>query len=55
MKYGHVVFREDIVINDDVHGKRYYQIFTQMSGCNIFFNRNLWFRVAEIKMEQGLL
>jgi len=32
-----------------------YQIFTQMSECGICLTCNLWFRVARIKMEQGLL
>jgi hypothetical protein len=52
VKYGLVVFKEGVVTGNDFHGKRCGQIFTQMSGCNIFFNNNLWFKVAEIKMEQ---
>jgi hypothetical protein len=36
MKYGLVVFKKGIVIDDDFHGERCNQILTQMNGCNIF-------------------
>jgi len=55
VKYGLVVFREGTIIDDNFHEKKCSQMLTQMNGCNIFFSRNLWFRVEEIKMEQGLL
>jgi hypothetical protein len=42
-------------IDDGLHGERCSQLFIHMSGCNIFFNRNLRFRVIKIKTEQGLL
>jgi len=51
MKYGLVVFRKCIVIDDDFHGERCNQILTQMSGCNILLSHNLWFKVVEIKMK----
>jgi len=43
-KYELGAFRKGIVIDDDFHGER----------CNILLNYNMWFRVKEIKMEQGL-
>jgi hypothetical protein len=49
VKYGLGVFRKGIVTNDDLHGKRCNQIFTQMSGHNIFFDCNMWFKIEEIK------
>jgi hypothetical protein len=55
MKYGLGVFREGIVIDDNFHKEKCSQLLTQVSGCNILFSRNLWFKVKEIKMEQGLL
>ncbi len=55
MKYGLVVFRKGIITDNDFHGKRCSRIFTQMNGCSILLNNNLWFKVTEIKMEQGLL
>jgi hypothetical protein len=50
MKYGLEVFKEGIVI-DDIHREKCTQLLTQMSECNIFFNRNLWFKVEEINIE----
>jgi len=55
MKYGLGVFKEGTIIDDDLPKKRCSQLFTQMSGCNILLNYNLWFRVIELKMEQGFL
>ncbi len=49
MKYGLVVFGKNTIIDDDLHEKICNQIITQMSGCNILFNHNLWFRIARIK------
>jgi hypothetical protein len=43
------VFREGITPNENFHAKRYSRLLIRMSGCNILFNRNLWFRVIEIK------
>ncbi len=54
MKYGLEVFKEGIVI-DDIHREKCTQLLTQMSECNIFFNRNLWFKVEEINIEQRFL
>jgi len=51
MKYGLRVFRKGIVIDNDIHGERFNQLFTQMSGCNILLRCNLWFRDENIKME----
>jgi hypothetical protein len=51
VKYGLMVFRESTIVNNGFHGEKCNQILTQMSGCNILFNHNLWFRVAEIKIE----
>jgi hypothetical protein len=51
MKYGLRVFRKGIVIDNDIHGERFNQLFTQMSGCNILLRCNLWFRDEDIKME----
>jgi hypothetical protein len=55
MKYGLVVFRKGTITDDDFHGKRCNRILTEISGCNIFLNHNMWFKVVEIKMKQGLL
>jgi hypothetical protein len=55
VKYGLGVFKEGIVINNDLHKKRYNQLLIQMKGCSIFLSHNLWFKVIEIKTEQGLL
>jgi hypothetical protein len=55
MKYGLGVFKEGIIIDDNLHEKKCSQILTQMSGCNIFFNYDLWFKIEKIKTEQGLL
>jgi hypothetical protein len=49
--YGLVVFRERTIIDDNLHEERRSQIITQMNGCNIIPNYNLWFRVEEIKTE----
>ncbi len=46
--------QRNIVIDDDFHGERCNQLFTQMSGCNIF-SCNLWFKVEKIKIEKGIL
>jgi hypothetical protein len=43
-KYELGAFIKGIVIDDDFHGER----------CSILLNYNMWFRVKEIKMEQGL-
>jgi hypothetical protein len=51
MKYGLVVFREGIITYDNLHIERCSRIFTQMSGCSVFFSRNMWFEVVEIKIE----
>jgi hypothetical protein len=50
-KYGMGVFREGTIIDNDFHIERWSQLFTQMSGCNIFLNHNLWFKVEKIKMK----
>jgi hypothetical protein len=55
MKYGLEVFIEGTITNNNLHGEKYNQIFTQTSGYNILFSHNMWLRVEEIKMEQGLL
>jgi hypothetical protein len=55
MKYELVVFKEGRLIDDNLYGERCSQILTQMSGCNILLNYNLWFRVTKIKMEQELM
>jgi hypothetical protein len=55
MKYGLGVFREGRIIDDDLHTKRCSQLLTQMNGCNILLSHSLWFRIEEIKMEQGIL
>jgi hypothetical protein len=49
------VFKVGIVPDDNLHGMKCKQLFIRMSRCNILLNRNLWFRVVDIKMEQGLL
>jgi predicted amidohydrolase len=49
MKYGVGVFKESIVIDEDLHIEKCTQLLTQMSGCNILFNLNLWFKVEKIK------
>jgi hypothetical protein len=51
MKYGLGVFKEMIVIDDNLHGEKCSQLLTQLSGCSIFLSCNLWFKVEEIKME----
>jgi len=51
MKYGLGVFRKGIVIDNDLQGERCSRLLTQMSGCSIFLNCNLWFKVIEIKTE----
>jgi hypothetical protein len=45
------VFREGIVTKDDLHGKRWSRLFTQMSGCCILLNYNLWFKVEDVKTQ----
>jgi hypothetical protein len=40
-KYGLGVFKEGIVIDNNLHREKY----------NVLLNRNLWFRIKEIKME----
>jgi len=55
MKYGLGVFREGRIIDDDLHIERCSQLLTQMNGCNILLSCSLWFRIEEIKMEQGIL
>ncbi len=49
VKYGLGVFRKGIVTDDDLHEKICNPILTQMSGCSIHFNGDLWFRIEEIK------
>jgi hypothetical protein len=44
-------FRKGTIKDNDFHEERYSQLFTQMSGCNVFLNHNLWFKVEEIKTE----
>jgi predicted HD phosphohydrolase len=51
MKYGIMVLKEGTIIDDDFHEERCSQILTQMSGCSIFLNHNMWFKVVEIKTE----
>jgi len=55
MKYGLGVFKKGTITDDDLHGERCNQLFTQMSGCSILLNCNLWFRVEEIKTKQEFL
>jgi hypothetical protein len=55
VKYGLGVFKRNTVIDDDFHGERCNQLFTQMNGCNIFFSCNLWFKVEKIKTNKGIL
>jgi len=55
VKYGLGVFKEGIVIHDDLHEKKCNWLLTQKRGCDILISRNLWLKVEEIKMEQGLL
>ncbi len=55
MKYGMGVFKEGIIIDDDLHIDRSSQLLTQMRGCSIFLNHNMWFRVEKIKTEEELL
>jgi hypothetical protein len=55
MKYGLRVFKEDTITDDNFHKKKCSQLFTQMSGCSILLNCNLWFKIEEIKIEKGLL
>jgi hypothetical protein len=33
--------------------ERCNQLLIRLCGCSIFFNRNMWFRVVEIKTKQG--
>jgi len=54
MKYGLVVFKGNIVIDDDLHKERCSKILTYMNECSILLSHNLWFKIVEIKMEQGL-
>jgi len=49
------VFKESIVLDDDLHKERCNQLFIQMNRCIILFDHNLWFKVVEIKTEQGIL
>jgi hypothetical protein len=47
---GHLLFLPQEVVRcevwiDDIHEKRSSWDFTQMNGCNILFNYNLWLRV----------
>jgi hypothetical protein len=53
--YGLGVFRKGTIPNDDLQIKRCSRLFILMNGCNILLNCNMWFRVVEIKIEQGLL
>jgi hypothetical protein len=55
MKYALGIFEKGKIIDDVFHGEKCSRLFTQMSGCSIFFSCNLWFRVEEIKMEYELL
>jgi hypothetical protein len=55
MKYEVVVFKEGTIIDDNLYGEKCSQILTQMSGCNILLNHNMWFRVTKIKTEQELM
>ncbi len=54
-KYGLGVLREGTITNDDLHEKKWNQLFIRMSGCSILLSHNLWFKVIKIKMKQGLL
>ncbi len=49
MMYELMVFKEGIVIDNNLHGEICNPILTQMSGCNILFNHNLWFKIIGIK------
>jgi hypothetical protein len=51
VKYGLGVFREGTIIDDNLHIEKCSWLLTRMNGCNIFFNRNLWIRIIEIKTE----
>jgi hypothetical protein len=42
--------KKHTIIDDDFHGKKCNQIFTQMNGYNILISHKLWFRVIKIKM-----
>jgi hypothetical protein len=55
MKYGMGLFRKGTLIDDDLHIEICSRLFTQMRGCSILLSHNLWFKVAVMKMEHGLL
>ncbi len=53
MKYGLKVFREGTVTHNDLHGERCNRLLTQMSGCNILLNHNLWLRIKKNQFGTG--
>ncbi len=55
VKYGWGVFIEGTIIDNNLHGEKYSWLLIQMSGYNILFNYNLWFKIIKIKLEQDLL
>jgi hypothetical protein len=50
-----VVLKEGTITNNNHNEERCSWLLTQMSGCSILLSCNMWFRVKEIKMEQGFL
>ncbi len=49
VKYGLGIFKKSTITNNNLHEKRCSRIFTQVSGCTILLNCNLWFGVVKIK------
>jgi len=48
-------FLEKAQLQMTISTEKWSRLFTQMNGCYILFSHNLWFKVEEVKTQQGLL